>query len=277
LKKFSKLNTKDFYRSLPTATYITGQQSKLIWSVATDTMSHTIVQMKDSTLNGLKGKKIALDIQNKLDKKALNKNVIAWIPSSVQSDSTIVFCAHYDHLGKMGHKTIFYGANDNASGSGFLIGLGKYFSENPSKYNIALIFFSGEEAGLLGSKYFTENPTFPLDKIKLVWNIDLMGDATDGITVVNGNEQKSFVESIQAINQSQKYLPKILSRDNAPNSDHYPFIQKGVPAIFTYANGGKGHYHDIYDEYKTLSFKNIFQVFKLITNWVQEEEKKSFF
>ncbi|WP_448636180.1 M28 family peptidase [Pedobacter panaciterrae] len=76
----------------------------------------------------------------------------------------MVITAHYDHLGGMGNKTYFPGANDNASGISFLLSLAKYYAANPQPYTMAFICFAGEEAGLLGSKYFTEYPLLALQK-----------------------------------------------------------------------------------------------------------------
>ena len=261
-----KLRQSELVQQLPRGCFIIPQAGKLIWTVATDTMSSTVFYVADTSLP--KGKKVEVTVQNKLDKKAVSKNVLGFIPGNLVPDSFIVFTAHYDHLGKMGSRTVFPGANDNASGTSFMLALAKYFKEHPQKYSVAFIAFSGEEAGLLGSKYYTEHPVFPLEKVKFLLNIDLMGDATDGITVVNAIAQKDAFERLKSINDSKQYLPKINSRDNARNSDHYPFTQSGVPAVFIYANGGKGYYHDVFDKPKELSLNNIPQVFLLLTDFV---------
>ena len=75
----------------------------------------------------------------------------------------------------MGKDTFFPGANDNASGVSMLLNLAKYYKAHPANYSIAFIFFSGEEAGLLGSKYYSEHPIFPLSKIKFLVNLVLLG------------------------------------------------------------------------------------------------------
>lgn len=100
-----------------------------------------------------------------------------------------------------------------------------------------------------------------------------MGDASDGITVVNAVEQKTAFDQLQKINQDRKCLPEIKSRDNAKNSDHYPFTQANVPSIFIYANGGKGHYHDVFDKPKELSLNNVSKVFQLLTDFITLKSK----
>lgn len=264
--KRMNLHPKSFVAQLPRACYIIPQAKKLIWTVVTDTVAATVFYVADTSLP--KGKKVVIDVQHKMLKSALSKNIIGYIPGTVFPDSFLVFTAHYDHLGKMGTRTLFPGANDNASGTAFNLALAKYFAVHPQKYSVVFIAFSGEEAGLLGSGKFVADPVFPLSKIKFLVNIDLMGDATDGITVVNATEQKRAFDLLQKINAGKKYLPKIVSRDNAPNSDHYPFTQAKVPAIFIYANGGKGHYHDVFDKAKELSMNNIPKVFLLLTDFM---------
>lgn len=263
-----KISKREFVEQLPKAAYVLPQTNKLIWTVATDTISATVLYVADTSIP--KGRKFELQIQQKFEPKALSKNVMAFVPGTEIKDSFIVFTAHYDHLGKMGNKAVFAGANDNASGVSFLLALAKYYQEHPQKYSVAFLFFSGEEAGLLGSKYYVAHPVFPLASIKFLTNIDLMGDASQGITIVNGMQQIDEYTRLCDINTQKKYLPEIKKRDNAANSDHYPFTQAAVPAIFIYANGGQGFYHDIYDKPKTLSLNNIPQVFQLLVDFVSQ-------
>jgi Zn-dependent M28 family amino/carboxypeptidase len=117
-----------------------------------------------------------------------------------------------------------------------------------------LIAFAGEEAGLLGSQYFTRNPKVPLANISFLVNVDIMGSGEEGITVVNGSLHKEAFDRLTHINDSLALLPQIKIRGKAANSDHYPFSEKGVPAFFFYTMGPNKHYHDIEDTYDALSF-----------------------
>lgn len=264
--KRMKMSMRQLVEGLPKGCYIIPQTSKLTWTVSTDVMEATVFYVADTALP--KGRKVTVNVQQKLLRNAPSKNIVGYLPGTEFPDSFIVFTAHYDHLGKMGAKAIFPGANDNASGSAFNLALARYFREHPQKYSVVFLAFSGEEAGLLGSRYFVQHPVFSLDKIRFLVNIDLMGDATDGITVVNATGQDKAFSQLQQINGDKKYLPRINSRDNAPNSDHYPFTLAKVPAIFIYANGGKGYYHDVYDKAKELSLNNIPAVFHLLTDFI---------
>ena len=164
----------------------------------------------------------------------------------------------------MGSKTYFPGANDNASGVAQVLSLAKYYAAHPQPYSMAFIFFSGEEAGLLGSKYFTENPLVPLKNIRFLVNLDLEGTGVDGITVVNATIFPKEFAMLKQINEKGKYMIKINSRGKAPNSDHYLFTENDVPAFFWYTQGGIAAYHDIYDISATLPMNKYEDMFKMI-------------
>lgn len=263
------LSEQALVAALPAAAYVIPQSRKLTWTVSTYVVPASVFYVADSALP--RSKKIQINVDQKFLEQAPSKNIIGYVPGTEFQDSFIVFTAHYDHLGKMGARTIFPGANDNASGTAFNLELARYFVEHPQKYSVAFIATSGEEAGLLGSSHYADHPVFPLSHIKFLVNIDLMSDASDGITVVNATANPSFFEALTRINAQKNGLTAVKSRDNAPNSDHYPFTQKGVPAVFIYANGGKGYYHDINDKAKEWSLNKIPEVFRLLTGWVTEQ------
>jgi Zn-dependent M28 family amino/carboxypeptidase len=154
----------------------------------------------------------------------------------------------------MGAETYFPGANDNASGTAMLLSMANYFKENPADYNILFIAFAGEEAGLLGSKYFVEHPLIKLNSIAFLLNLDIMGSGEDGITVVNATLFDTEFKELQAINSEKNLLTQVKSRGPAANSDHYWFTQMGVPAFFIYTMGPNKNYHDVFDTQANLSF-----------------------
>ncbi len=238
-------------------------KKKLTYTVATELSDTTIVELlKDSFPNELKT--IDVIFENKFVSNFKCQNLVSYVKGTQQPDSFIVFTAHYDHLGAMGKDAYFPGANDNASGVSVLLNLAKYYKKNPSKYSIAFIFFSGEEAGLLGSRYYSENPIFLLSKIKFLTNLDLLGTGDDGIMVVNATVFKEQFEKLKGINDSKNYVKQIKQRGKAANSDHYWFTQKGVPSFFIYTMGGIQAYHDIYDIEKTLPLTKYLEVCKLL-------------
>ena len=202
-------------------------------------------------------------------------NICGMIPGTENPEQYIVLTCHYDHLGAMGEKVYFPGAHDNASGCAFVLNMAQYFREHPCKYSVVFLFFSGEESGLLGSKYFTENPLIPLENIKYLINFDLLGGGDDGIMLVNSTEGKGLelYKRLMDINEKSQLLPKISQRSNAANSDHYFFTQHKVPAIFMYTMGGKtGGYHDPSDTNENCSLTMFDNIFKLFTTLIEKEE-----
>jgi aminopeptidase YwaD len=218
-------------------------KESLLWSVGRKQNKGCEIWMVDSIFNRYT-EFINLDIKAEFINNYKSQNVLGYVEGTQSPDSFIVFCGHYDHLGKMGDAT-FYGANDNASGIAMLIDMAYYFVNNPQRYSIAFIAFGGEEAGLVGSYNHVKNPPggMPLSKTKFVFNMDLMGSGEDGATIVNGSIYKEEFNALTQINDSLNYLKKIKSRGKAANSDHYFFSEAGVPSFFIYLMGEYKHYH----------------------------------
>ena len=217
-------------------------------------------------------KTITIKAKNKFFEKYTTQNVIAYVEGYAQPDSFIVFTAHYDHLGRMGKETFFPGANDNASGTAMIMDLARYYSkpENKPKCSIVFMAFSGEETGLNGSTYFCEHPLFPLENIKFLINLDMIGTGSEGITVVNGSVFQKAFNTLVEINDKKQYLKEVKVRGESCNSDHCPFYKKGVPSIFIYTRGLKaGGYHTIYDTADELSLNEYEDLFRLFTDFVK--------
>lgn len=242
---------------------------KLTWSVSDEAAEYKIVLVDKKAISSAP-QKIKFDIENEIVKDFDAANICGFVKGSVHPDSMIFITAHYDHLGGMGKDTYFPGANDNASGIALLLQLAKYYSIHPAPYSIGFICFAGEEAGLKGSKYFTEHPVVPLEKIRFLINTDLAGTGEEGITVVNATEFPAEFAMMNAVNDQQHLLSKINARGKAANSDHYWFSEKGVPAFFFYTLGGIKAYHDVFDKAETLPLNEQVDLFKLITGFVSK-------
>ena len=247
--------------------YVLLKDKKLTWWVSRRTYNTTILDVSKEGLDK-KIKTVDLAIDQEWISDYQSQNVVAFIPGQV--DSIIVFISHFDHLGRMGKDTYIAGASDNASGSAMLLDLADYCVEHPPKYNTIFIWFAGEEAGLVGSKFFVEHPLFPLNKIKFLLNLDLMADAKKGITVVNGSIFNDAFDRLNAINERESLLNQVKARGAAANSDHYPFYEKGVPSFFIYTEGDYKHYHDVNDVPENIPLTNYSEVFQLITSFVKE-------
>lgn len=201
------------------------------------------------------------------------QNVVTVLPAAAPTDSSIVLCAHYDHLGMLNgqnNHAIFYGANDNASGTAFLLALAERLqASGPFRYNIVLLATAAEEAGLIGSTHYVQHPTYPLAATKFALNFDLMGNGQQGMVAVGGKDFKSLFDGFIQLNQHARVEMPMRARPNAPNSDHWPFTQKGIPALFWYTEGGKPHYHDVYDRPNQLELPAFYNCLNLVSEYLR--------
>src|SRR5690606_6606298 len=237
---------------------------KMMWSVSRQRHKHAFIEIgKDKFCTN--SKKVKLDVQNvEIEYEA--RNVIGKIQGQ-SSDSCLVITAHYDHLGMMGNA-MFPGASDNASGTAMLLDLMHFYAENKPKNDVYFILFAAEEAGLIGSKYFVDNPLFEISKIKFLVNVDLKGSAAEGITIVNGSLFSERMRKLAAINTQNEFVPKIKLRGKAANSDHYWFSEAGVPAVFIYTLGNARAYHDVHDTPSGLDWANYNELFTLLVTYL---------
>src|SRR5690606_9977732 len=175
-------------------------KDKLTMPVRQDTASFAEFYVLRSAVKG-KAAKTRISIKNKFEPEFKAANLVGAVKGSEKPDSFIVFTAHYDHVGGIGNQIYFPGANDNASGTAMLLSLAKYYSkpENRPKYSILFIAFAGEEAGLLGSlHYVLKKPVKPLNHIKFLINLDMVGTGDEGIAVVNGLKQTQEFELLKS-------------------------------------------------------------------------------
>lgn len=242
------------------------KNQKFTYSVGRKQLAHPLIYIQDSAYNGTENFAIAIDAE--FVPEYASQNVMAYIPAKKKCKETIMFTAHYDHLGRMGEDTYFPGGNDNASGTAMLLTMAKYFKENPSDYNILFVAFAGEEAGLLGSKHFVENTPIKLKKVRFLLNLDIMGSGEEGITAVNATLFPEEYELMVSINEELGLLEKVKKRGPTQNSDHYWFTEKGVPAFFIYTMGPNKNYHDVFDTYENLSFEEYEDITKLLVTFV---------
>lgn len=193
--------------------------------------------------------------------KASSENVMAFITGSEFPDEVIVISAHYDHLGKKGDQ-IYYGADDNASGTSAVMEIAQAFKEaEKSGYgprrSILFLNLTGEEDGLYGSKYYVAHPVFPLTETVVDLNIDMIGrvdekhkDQEDYLYLIGADKlSKELHKLSEAVNKDYfgLELDYLYNDENDPNrfyerSDHYNFAKNNIPIIF-YFNGVHEDYH----------------------------------
>lgn len=144
--------------------------------------------------------------------------------------------------------------------------------------NVVFIATMAEEAGLLGAYAYVQNPLFPLKCTQFVFNFDLMGNGEKGMVAVAANQYPQLFKPLKHLNDSLHCITFIRTRDNAPISDHWPFTQAGVPALFFYTEGGAPNYHDIYDnpdQIRLPVFNNFLKMLNLYLTNLPKSKIKS--
>lgn len=198
---------------------------------------------------------ILLEVK-KTTKIARSSNVIGMLPGTDLKDEYVVVSAHYDHLGKRGDSVIYYGADDDGSGTVGVLQIAEAFAKAKKagkgpRRSMVFLANSGEEEGLWGSEYYTDHPLFPLAKTTVDLNIDMIGrtdasrkrgDSANYVYVVGDDKVSSDLHSISEA-ENKKYTGLELDyKYNDPKdqqriyyrSDHYNFAKNGVPIIFYY-------------------------------------------
>ncbi|HEY1199586.1 MAG TPA: M28 family peptidase, partial [Niastella sp.] len=231
----------------------------------------------------------------KLDfKKSVNElsstNVMGFLEGSDKKDEFVFITAHYDHLGKRGDSVIYYGADDDGSGTVSVIELAEAFTKAKAagkgpRRSIVFMTVSGEEKGLWGSEYYSDHPVYPLNKTTVDLNIDMIGrtdpkrttgDSTNYVYVVGDDKLSSDLRPIsEAMNKKYTKL-ELDYKYNSPKdperiyyrSDHYNFARKGVPIIF-YFNGTHKDYHQPSDTPDKIDYKQMAKRAQLVfyTAW----------
>jgi hypothetical protein len=203
-------------------------------------------------------------------------NVAAVIRGSdpVLRDEYVILSAHLDHVGvgePVDGDSIYNGADDDASGTSALVEIAEAIKSLPEPPRRSIIFLhvSGEEHGLLGSRWYTDNPTVPLDQVVANINIDMIGGNAPDTVVVIGKDYSSLGEVVNAAGAAHPELGLTVSDDIWPEenfffrSDHFNFARKEIPAIFFFT-GVHENYHQPSDELDALDVDKVARVSRLI-------------
>lgn len=201
-----------------------------------------------------------------------SENIWAYIEGSEKPDEVLVISAHYDHVG-MKNGEVYNGADDDGSGTVALLEIAQAFMEAKKagygpKRSILFLHVTGEEHGLHGSRYYSENPLFPIANTIADINIDMIGRRDDDhkdngnyIYVIGSDRLSSDLHNINEA-ANAKYVKLELDYKyndrKDPNryyyrSDHYNFAKKGIPSIF-YFNGVHEDYHKEGDEPEKIEY-----------------------
>lgn len=227
--------------------------------------------------------------QQKRVSQLQGKNVIGFIEGTDEQlkNEYVFLTAHYDHIGEK-NGNVYNGADDNGSGTSALLEIAQAFAEARKngwgpKRSVVVMLVSGEEKGLLGSKFYVENPLFSLENTIVDINVDMIGRVDekhqanpDYIYIIGADRLSSELHEInEKANQrfTQLELDYTYNAEDDPNryyyrSDHYNFAEKGIPAIF-YFNGTHADYHRASDTIEKIEFETLHKRTNLIfyTAW----------
>ena len=228
-----------------------------------------IVWVTPEAIEGVKN--VRVEVDNKFLKDYECFNVIAKVAGQ-RHDSCYVFTAHYDHIGNLGKKIFYAGANDNASGTAAVVTLAEYYAKNRPPYDMYFLAFSGEDANLRGSNWYVEHPVVPLQQIKYLFNIDMIGDNNPVQYCEVSDEGMRGFSLFEKINERGHYFKALNRGDLAANSDHYPFATRHVPCIFLENEKGDAfqYYHTIFDTYETVCFDSFEPIFKMVRDFIEQ-------
>jgi hypothetical protein len=206
-------------------------------------------------------------------------NVVGFLDN--QASTTIIIGAHYDHLGMDGQsssldanpaKKIHNGADDNASGVAGVIELARYFSTNnkQEKNNFLFLCFSGEELGLIGSKYFTEHSPVDLTTVNYMINMDMIGrlDPQTKTVIVHGTGTSPVWEPLLKQLEIPDLRIKTDSSGTGP-SDHTSFYLKDLPVLHFFT-GAHSDYHKPSDDWEKINLEGEAKVLQLIARIIDK-------
>lgn len=256
----NRMYVRDYRQdSIPDTFIITDSVAHLILGKDVDALKKTMKM--DAPVAKTYPVKIKLDFE-KERQHLESSNVIGMLEGTDKKDEAIIITAHYDHLGKK-DTTVYYGADDDGSGTVSVLEIAEAYKTAADagmrpRRTVIFMTVSGEEKGLWGSDYYSENPAFSLDKTSADINIDMIGrvekgrkgDSLNYIYVVGDNRLSSDLRPISESLNDKHFKFHFDYKYNDPNdperifyrSDHYNFAKKGVPAVF-YFSGLHDDYH----------------------------------
>lgn len=236
------------------------------------------------------GKTATIKIENSMKKPIESYNIVGKIEGTdpILKDEYVIMSAHYDHIGVQSGKgldSIYNGTRDNGIGTTGLINAAKYFGLYPAKRSIIIVALTGEEKGLLGSTFYTDNPKVPLEKSVFALNIDNSG-YTDVEHITLLDTARTNIDKF--VYQAAREVGLGVMGDRIPSegyyerSDQVSFAKKGVPAInfkmsmAAFDERISTYYHQPNDEFDTVDLDYVYKYWisyirsaELISNWDQ--------
>ena len=244
--------------------------------------------MKKTMKLGTKSSKIKLTAEQEVKVGASSENVLGYMEGTDKKDELLIVTAHYDHVGTRNGK-VYNGADDDGSGTVTVLEIAEAFSKAKAdgkgpRRSILFMTVSGEEKGLLGSRYYTDfDPVFPLKNTVADLNIDMVGridtrykDDPNYIYLIGSDKLSTELHELSEEANKQYINIKLdykYNDENDPNrfyyrSDHYNFAKNNIPIIF-YFNGTHADYHKPTDTVDKIHFGKMERIGRLIfhTAW----------
>ncbi|PRD52690.1 M28 family peptidase [Sphingobacterium gobiense] len=254
-------------------------------------MANELLKKQQTSLEQQKNDPSTFTIPAKVDaemgitkEKFADPNVLGLLEGSDLKDEIVVVVGHYDHDGILPDGTFFPGADDNGSGTVGVMELARAFAQakrdgQGPRRSLLFIGLAAEEKGLLGSKFYVENPVFPLENTVACINMDMIGRIDD--KHLNGNHNYMHAIGLDKLSSELKQITEAANNTytqmeldymyDDPNdpmrlyyrSDHYNFAEKGIPSAFFFS-GLHPHYHTPEDTVDKIDFPMMVKRAKLI-------------
>ena len=222
----------------------------------------------------IKSQKASYQIEKKVE-EVESSNVMGYLEGTDKKDELVVISSHYDHVGVSSTGEVFNGADDDGSGTVSVTEIAEAFATAAKdgikpRRSILFLNVTGEEKGLLGSEYYSENPIFPLENTVVDFNIDMVGridyeyqdaENTDFVYVIGSEMLSTDLKKILEYNNitySDLILDYRYDAEDDPNrfyyrSDHYNFAKHNIPVAFFF-NGVHDDYHQVTDTVDKIEF-----------------------
>lgn len=245
---------------------------------------------QDAAKKYLSDASASLDVKLRVDlgdKKRTGNNIVGYIDNGAAT--TVILGAHYDHLGygedgnsmlrnNNNANQIHNGADDNASGTAALITLAEMLKKSKlTANNYLFIAFSGEELGLFGSKYFTENPTINISSANYMINMDMVGrlnDSSKVLTVGGIGTSPTWTSTLSTVAIPGKYFTIKYDSSGTGPSDHTSFYRKDIPVLFFFT-GLHSDYHRPSDDAGKINYTGELMIIRYIYSIIEKNNKPS--
>ncbi len=229
---------------------------------------------------------ISVEISGRFNVSLVRKNTrnVIGMTDGSGSEDILVVGAHYDHLGwgqegslYRGEEAMIHnGADDNASGTAGMLELAQAYAARPARHAMLFMAFSGEEMGLLGSAHWVEHPTVPLERVRAMFNLDMIGrlpDSTRRLNVQGIGTSPAWKQIVERNNDEEKFNLALID-DGKGSSDHSSFYMKNIPVLFFFT-GLHTDYHRPSDDADRIEYESQEQVTRYVAEIISEADTLS--